>query len=361
MNSRANSNLPSLYAMTLFIFSYGISNTPCGLFQSFSDSLFFSTKTLEHSCVFKHGDASFRLSVPSSTNRQRPKSHLMAYTQAGLAIGHEDVGKPDRFIKKYGLPRGREGLSKSSLDSQYQVKRTLDAGVTNGGVGGLSEGVDLVVKKSAPRKNQICVLKRIGIRPDDHALLKREIELLHVLKHPNVVGFVDGYIPASLDGQAHLVMEYCDQGNLSDLIQNYVRRNKLNPHQPPAHIPEAFLWHVFESLASALAYIHYGVKGDDLRNPSVPLGKDKWPNILHRDVKPDNIFLQSSSFSGGAEPRPSGTRVPQFLSSRSISRLSSSASSGSASAGRNASSYPRVVLADFVSRLHGKWEPWHSS
>lgn len=276
----------------------------------------------------------------------------MAYTQAGLAIGHGAFDDWNRFINKYNLPPGRRPLSATSLDSQYKVKRVLDAGAKDGGIGNLSEGIDLVVKKEPPRKNQVYILKRIPINPSDGAVLKREIELLHVLKHPNIIAFIDGYLPANINGQAHLVVEYCDRGSLSDLIKQYLKYNRKNLDRPPAYIPEAFIWHVFESLASALAYIHFGIKGDDLRNPSVPMDKQAWPMILHRDVKPDNIFLKSSPIDGKPNPTDAGTHSPQSLSSKMknrLNRISGKNPNQTIPPNQIHSSYPKVILADFVS------------
>ena len=297
-----------------------------------------------------------RTSPPSIFHHISLKSptHAMAYTQAGLSIRPEDFGEPTRFIEQYGQPPGRQTLSTTSLDTQYTVKKILDRGKANGGIGAFNEGVDLVIKNTSPRKGQICVLKRIKIEPGKAGVVKREIEILHVLKHPNLVAFVDGYIPASLDGQAHLVMEFCDRGHLGGLIQTYVNRNKEFLDQEPAYMPEGWLWHVFESLASALAYIHHGIMGDDLKNPSKPRSNDEWPLILHRDIKPENIFLQSVPSMGGSQHRSSGSRVSQLLSrskmtNRMASKISSRSSSRSSQASQNESAYPRVVLADFVS------------
>lgn len=256
----------------------------------------------------------------------------MAYTQAGLAIGHEKFGKPTRFIDVYGLPAGRQSLSVSGLEEQYRVVRTLDPGRANGGVGNLNEGIELVKKKDS-RKGQLCVLKRIRVKPKHSAILKREIEILHVLKHPNIVGFIDGYIPANFNGQAHLVLEYCDRGNLRDLTIAYVEHND-DDENDERFFPEGFLWHVFEALASALAYIHHGVMGEDLRIPSVPNDRDEWPLILHRDLKPENIFLQTWSPGG---------------SSKLLNKMSAKLSRRQPQHTQPESHYPRVVLGDFVS------------
>lgn len=297
----------------------------------------------------------------------------MAYTQAGLAMGHDKFGKPSRFIQIYGLPAGRPSLSAYSLGNQYQVQRILDAGAANGGIGGLNEGVDLVVKRESPRKGQVCVLKRIRVKPNYLALLKREIEILHVLKHPNIVGFVDGYIPANLNGQAHLVMEFCDRGNLRDLIRAYVVYNEdVEDEEDEMYLTEAFVWHVFEALASALAYIHHGVRGEDLRIPSTPKGEEEWPLILHRDIKPENIFLQSVPLGGMLQHKthePSNAasqskdlsnlwnkarHIPRKVLGKSSKKPPNAATNGVLSQqpplDRNISQYPRVVLADFVSQ-----------
>jgi serine/threonine protein kinase len=240
----------------------------------------------------------------------------------------------------YGRPAGRQSLSDSSLQEQYRVVRTLDPGRANGGVGNLNEGVELVKKKDSG-KGQLCVLKRIRVKPKHSAILKREIEILHVLKHPNIVGFIDGYIPANFNGQAHLVLEYCDRGNLRDLIIAYVEHNNVD-EDDESFFPEGFLWHVFEALASALAYIHHGVMGEDLRMPSVLKDRDEWPLILHRDLKPENIFLQTW-FPGG--------------SSKLLNKMSAKLSRKQPQHTRNESHYPRVALGDFVSHLPSKKAP----
>lgn len=261
----------------------------------------------------------------------------MAYTQAGLAIGHEKFGKPSRFIDVYGLPAGRQSLSASSLEDQYRIVRTLDPGRANGGVGCLNEGVELVKRKDSG-KGQLYVLKRIRVKPKHSAILKREIEILHVLKHPNIVGFIDGYIPANFNGQAHLVLEYCDRGNLRDLIIAYVEHND-DDEDEGEFFPEGFLWHVFEALASGLAYIHHGVMGEDLRIPSVPKDRNEWPLILHRDLKPENIFLQTWSPSS---------------SNKLSNKMSAKLSRKQPQRAKHESHYPRVVLGDFVSHFQSK-------
>ncbi|MCJ1383176.1 hypothetical protein MMC17_006289 [Xylographa soralifera] len=78
---------------------------------------------------------------------------------------------------------------------------------------------------------------------------------------------------------------------------------RYNFHRSRGHlvrIPEALIWHVFQSLTSALQYIHHGIKPGDQSPIQAHNGTDlqlaeklrkKWPTILHRDVKLANILL----------------------------------------------------------------------
>lgn len=49
-------------------------------------------------------------------------------------------------------------------------------------------------------------------------------------------------------------------------------------------LPEAFLWHVFHSMANALCYCCYGTN-----EPSYH--KRGWDSIVHMDIKPENMLL----------------------------------------------------------------------
>lgn len=81
-----------------------------------------------------------------------------------------------------------------------------------------------------------------------------------------------------------MYMEYCPYGDLGNILGHY-----LNLNRP---IPEPLIWHIFESLVNAGLLMQQG---------SVTQRQAGWTLILHRDFKPQNVFL-------GLHPDPVPTR-----------------------------------------------------
>ncbi|KAL6720561.1 hypothetical protein ACLMJK_002485 [Lecanora helva] len=92
--------------------------------------------------------------------------------------------------------------------------------------------------------------------------------------HPSIVLFDHANL-RDKDQWLTMYFEHCSGGDLQDWIDKYERPT------------ERFLWQVFIQLADALAYLHYGVSRK--YGSSRPPG---WRRIVHRDVKPGNVFLR---------------------------------------------------------------------
>ena len=90
----------------------------------------------------------------------------------------------------------------------------------------------------------------------DNLLIKNEIDILKKLSHPNIVRIYEFYESKS---NFYLINEYCDGGEL----YNYINKSKLNEQQ---------LSVLFYQVFSGLCYLHEN-------------------NILHRDMKPENILI----------------------------------------------------------------------
>ena len=91
--------------------------------------------------------------------------------------------------------------------------------------------------------------------------------------HPSIVGFHNANYKKE-DRSLVLYFDHCSGGDLEKHIPK------------KGYIPEDFMWHVFIQLADALAYLHYGVSRK-YRNPN-----SSWRRVIHRDVKPGNVFLK---------------------------------------------------------------------
>ena len=90
----------------------------------------------------------------------------------------------------------------------------------------------------------------------NNKLIINEIDILKKLSHPNIVRIYEFY---ESNNNFYLINEYCDGGELF----NYINNSKLNEQQ---------LSILFYQVFSGLCYLHEN-------------------NILHRDMKPENILI----------------------------------------------------------------------
>ena len=118
---------------------------------------------------------------------------------------------------------------------------------------------------SAPPRRY--VLKKIPLArlsERQRQLSIQERQLVAALRHPYVVPYHRSWIEKS--HTICIVMRHCDGGDLASLAWRAKRRNERFPES------QLQLW--LAQLLSALAYLH---------------GK----RVIHRDVKPGNVFLTS--------------------------------------------------------------------
>ncbi|KAL4973936.1 Serine/threonine-protein kinase atg1 [Aspergillus desertorum] len=127
--------------------------------------------------------------------------------------------------------------------------------------------------------------------------LAMEIDILKYLLHPHIVALLDCL---ETNSHIHLVMEYCALGDLSQFIK---RRDSLKDHSYTRHmiskypnIPggalnEVIVRHFLKQLASALKFL-----------------RDK--NLIHRDIKPQNLLLCPAPKPAPTQPEAEPQVVP---------------------------------------------------
>lgn len=99
-------------------------------------------------------------------------------------------------------------------------------------------------------------------------MLVSEVNILRELNHTNIVKYYDRIIDRD-HSKIFIVMEYCQGGDIATLIRTSRKENK--------HIPEDMVWSILAQVLLALQACHNRSEG----------------KILHRDLKPGNIFLDA--------------------------------------------------------------------
>ena len=99
--------------------------------------------------------------------------------------------------------------------------------------------------------------------------LVSEVNILRDLRHPNVVRYYDRIIDKK-DTKIYIVMEHCEGGDMASLIKKCIKDSD--------YIAEDVIWKIFMQVVLALYECHTRKEG----------------KILHRDLKPGNVFLDSS-------------------------------------------------------------------
>jgi len=130
------------------------------------------------------------------------------------------------------------------------------------------------VRRRSDQKTLVCkVLSYGSMSEKEKQLVVSEVNILRELRHPNIVRYFDRVIDKT-SAKIYIVMEYCEGGDLGQCIKR--KRAKRE------YFEESRVWRALSQLLLAFEECHYRKDGRETKP------------ILHRDVKPCNIFLDSS-------------------------------------------------------------------
>lgn len=143
------------------------------------------------------------------------------------------------------------GMLESAQNVDFQKKAEIGAG--NGGVVHL-------VRHRASGLEMARKLIHLEVKPAVQNQIIRELQILHDCKSPYIVGFYGAF---HSDGEISICMENMDAGSLDQVLRRAKR------------IPEPILGKVSIAVLRGLKYLR------------------ETHNIIHRDVKPSNILVNS--------------------------------------------------------------------
>ncbi|KXT08798.1 hypothetical protein AC579_2556 [Pseudocercospora musae] len=219
--------------------------------------------------------------------------------KTGKAYVHDMDPPPPMIIDLTGEPRAlRLGLRgvRTDSDAEWQWVRTLgEGGFGHAGLwervgedGGL---IDRIVAKESYHKR--FTSSSLWHGPSLHRIPK-EGALMEMINHipdsENVLQ-CQGWRVYGLLRIIRIYVDYCEYGDLEQLIKIYDRKRETNIEDfgssSDHYLPVRAIWAIFESLVAALCLLHYGGMPWHSSGP-------EWKPMLHRDIKPRNIFLGKS-------------------------------------------------------------------
>jgi len=108
---------------------------------------------------------------------------------------------------------------------------------------------------------QVCVLKTMTLGGRSEREVRKEVGMLGGLENKYVIRCLGSFVE---EGKAYIVMEWAEGGDLQRVIKAQREMRQ--------YLPEKEVWRYARETSSAVAYLHQN-------------------GILHRDIKPMNVFL----------------------------------------------------------------------
>lgn len=147
----------------------------------------------------------------------------------------------------------KQAIGYYNISSYYDIGESIGKGKFG--------RVKLAIHKKTNKKVAVKILKKKKMDQEDFELYKREVEILKICQHPNIIRLLDVFENSEY---IYIVMEYLSGGPLLQYFKE--RKYKLK---------ELRVRDIIHQIATSLFYL-------------------KSFGIAHRDMKPDNIMMATS-------------------------------------------------------------------
>ena len=165
----------------------------------------------------------------------------------------DENGKPQFLL----IDKGGTKVNVGSKLSDFTVVKNLGEGHFG--------SVKLVTSKLT---NKLYAMKEINSSryktEKQRQVVMKEIKLLENLHHPHVITYFNSFRE---NNNFYIIIEYINGGSLEDLLIDNIKQKKI--------LSEKLVWDLLVQALSGLLYLHEQRK------------------IIHRDIKPDNLLLDS--------------------------------------------------------------------
>jgi len=117
---------------------------------------------------------------------------------------------------------------------------------------------------------------------------KRELEILHKMNHNNIIK-IKNYL--NTKKHYHIVLEYCNGGDLESYCREYIRTNK-HP------LNEFYIQKILLQIAPALQYMHSNkIIHRDIKLQNILLNFDNYPNVPKDGFAPEKLEFKDKSLN----------------------------------------------------------------
>ncbi|XP_054159711.1 serine/threonine-protein kinase Nek8-like [Oppia nitens] len=178
----------------------------------------------------------------------------MSDIKVSKGLRFADTSASIEILREERLNRSRHFLKQLNWDNYERIRF----------VGKGAFGTAVLYRKRSD--DMLVVLKEINmndLNATERQLAINEVKVLSILNNPNIISYFDSF---ESNGNLYIEMEYADAGTLAELLA------QLNQ---PLHEYEILL--IFRQIVCAINYLHQN-------------------NILHRDIKTANIFLNKEGY-----------------------------------------------------------------